>query len=102
MGFELKELSCLIFKQWKKTNPKGPDHRGELLINGKPYEIALWDREGAKGPFLSCTIQPKRERTSPNEQGEAPRTRPVATQPGGSTPAPSGGGGVDDDSDVPF
>ena len=52
---ELKENALLIFRNEKKGE-NHPDWKGQINVEGKYYDIALWDKEGAKGKFFSGKI----------------------------------------------
>jgi hypothetical protein len=70
----------ILFQNDKKGNDRAPDRTGTLNVGGVEYFIDGWIKQGAKGPFLSGKIKPKRAR-----QPDPPR-EPVA----------------DVDSDIPF
>jgi len=78
---EIKVNTGAIFKNDKKTNPKQPDYRGKVNVNGKEMEVALWLKESSKGmKYFSCSFsQPKMD--------ESPK--PVHTQ-------------IIDEDDLPF
>ena len=57
MAYEQKPNSGSVFPNDKKGNDKAPDLKGTFNINGKPYQIALWQRHGNKGTFYSVAIQ---------------------------------------------
>ena len=69
---ETKVNTGAIFKNDKKTNPKQPDYRGKVNVNGKDMDVALWLKESSKGTkYFSCSFsEPKM-----NEQ-----PKPVHTQ----------------------
>ena len=69
----------------RNANPKAPQYSGPLNVNGKEFEISIWNRESKAGkPFLSIKVGPPREKKS-----FAPR------QPSQSKPHYS-------DEDIPF
>jgi len=59
MGYELNANTGNLFSNDKGDNPKRPDYRGELLIDGTLYELAAWSKVGKKGKFLSLSVKPK-------------------------------------------
>lgn len=61
-AFELRELSGVAFRNDRKKSEKQPDWRGELLMNGQPMELAMWERDGKRGMFLSFKIGEARPR----------------------------------------
>lgn len=74
-----RELSCLMFEnyQGKKANPKAPDLKGEMLINGKAYDAAMWRKEARNGgEYFSLSMKPKGQQSPPAAQSALPRTYP--------------------------
>ena len=51
-----KEGSGVIYPQREKRNPKGPDWKGELLIDGKLIKISGWFRTSQYGQFISLNV----------------------------------------------
>jgi len=42
------------------ANPKAPKYSGTLNVEGKDFEIAIWDKISKQGkPFLSLSVKPK-------------------------------------------
>jgi len=67
-------MTGALFPNDKGDNPKRPDMRGPVEIDGKKYWISAWTRTGDKGKltgkkYLSLKVQP-------DEQQPAPATRP--------------------------
>lgn len=56
-----------LFKNDKGENPKRPDYTGTINIDGMEFQLSAWIREGAKGKFMSGTVQPKRDARQPAE-----------------------------------
>jgi hypothetical protein len=65
----------------KGDNPKRPDFRGTVNIEGVEYSLSGWTREGQNGKFISGPVEPKKDATK----------QPAKTATGD-----------DDDSDLPF
>ena len=65
--YELKENALTIFKNEKKSETH-PDWKGKINVEGKLYDIALWEKEGAKGMFFSGKVS-------------EPWTKPEAAEP---------------------
>ena len=51
--------SFALFKNDKGDNPKRPDYTGNLNVDGIEFRISGWIREGAKGKFISGSVQLK-------------------------------------------
>jgi len=54
MAYEKKDGDISLFEN-KKTNDRQPDWKGDLLLNGVTYEVALWSRKD--GTILSGTAK---------------------------------------------
>ena len=60
MAYIPKPGSFTLFKNDKKQTETHPDYRGdEMDMNGEPVWVSAWIREGAKGKFMSCSMQHK-------------------------------------------
>jgi hypothetical protein len=59
MAYVPKEGGGSLFKNDKQGNDKRPDWRGDLMIGGQLYEIAAWEKQGARGAFFSLSAKPK-------------------------------------------
>lgn len=46
---ELKEMGGIVFKNDRKTEDKHPDFKGQILIDGERFDIALWELRSGKG-----------------------------------------------------
>lgn len=55
--FEHKENTGSVFVNDKKGNDKAPDLKGQLNIDGKLYNVAMWVKEGNKGKFYSIKVE---------------------------------------------
>lgn len=62
MSFQHRDGRGALFRNDQKGNERAPRYRGELMINGTPYELAAWVKEGAKGTFFSLSAQVKDKR----------------------------------------
>ena len=60
----------ILFVNDKGDNDKRPDRTGTLNVDGVEYYLDGWIKQGAKGPFLSGKIKPKKEQpqSSRNDQ----------------------------------
>lgn len=75
----------VLFKNDRKEQPNHPDYKGSLNVDGVDYWVSAWIKEGAKGKFMSLSINPK-EQAAPAPKAKAP-VKTVA---------------IEDDLDVPF
>ena len=83
MAYEPKAGSFSLFKNDRKEKDTHPDYRGDGLdLSGNPVWVSAWLKEGAKGKFMSCSMQPKEAKQE--------------NKPGANVPA------ADYDSDLPF
>jgi hypothetical protein len=78
--------SGALFKNDRKEQPNHPDYRGDITINGEPFWLSAWIKEGKKGKFMSLSIKPK------EEQAPAPKAAPKESKRSS----------MDDMDDVPF
>lgn len=46
-------------KNDKGDNPKRPDYRGKINVDGIEFTLSGWVREGANGKFISGSVQLK-------------------------------------------
>lgn len=55
--------SGVLFRETEKKNPKAPDYKGKLNVDGRPLEVAGWIRESKAGnKFLSIKVQEPRQK----------------------------------------
>lgn len=76
-------MTGALFVNDKAGNPKRPDYKGNLEINGQKYELAAWVRTPRKGKcdqFLSLKVS-----LPYVKPGSTP---PAPQQPTGATPPP--------------
>jgi hypothetical protein len=81
MAYEARPGSGTLFRN-ETENPKAPAYKGELcLATGEVIRLAGWVKEGAKGKFLSLSIDKPRDggtgadasrRTEPPRDGPSP------------------------------
>jgi len=58
MSFERRDNSGIAFRNQKQEGDKRPNFKGDVVVNGTPMKIAVWERAGAKGPFLTFNFEP--------------------------------------------
>ena len=68
MAYIPKPGSFTLFKNTKKETDNHPDYRGDLL--GEPIWVSAWIREGAKGKFMSCSMQHKNKDQPKKKAGD--------------------------------
>lgn len=90
------EKKFALFKNDKGDNPKRPDYRGELTLNGAVYKMSCWLAEDKKGgKYMRGVVEyDDKKNGAPAPATSAERSAPAA-QP---KPAASNGPGED----VPF
>jgi hypothetical protein len=80
---DLKNNALLLFRNDKKNGESHPDWKGQVNIEGKYYDLALWEKEGAKGKFFSgkvsepwkkaeSEIPPKFDKEAPEDNSDLP------------------------------
>ena len=75
MAYEQKNNSGAIFRNDKKEQDNHPDRRGDCLIDGVPYWISGWLKDGKNGQFLSLAFKrkdDKPEKLDGKRAGERP------------------------------
>jgi uncharacterized protein (DUF736 family) len=65
-GYQQKDGTGSLFKNDKGDNPKRPDYRGSITVDGRQWELSAWIKEGQKGKYMSIKAQPPRERAAPS------------------------------------
>ena len=73
MAYEQRPGDVSVFRNDKRGNEKAPDHKGYLILHrdarkGDKIEVALWEKSGAKGPFLAGKISDQREQKKAGPQ----------------------------------
>lgn len=49
----------VLFKNDRKESDKHPDYKGNVNVDGVEFWLSAWIKDGAKGKFMSLSIQPK-------------------------------------------
>ena len=100
MAYEKKDGDIAVFAERDKKNERAPDWKGDALIDGVTYEVALWAK-GSNGTMLAGSIKVKQARQGGGGGGDF---RDSGMDRGGS----SGMAGRDregdfaPDADIPF
>lgn len=65
MAYEKKDGDIILFRNNKRDKDTQPVMRGELLLGGTTYEVALWGKPDRNGePFWVGNAKPKQARTA--------------------------------------
>lgn len=59
---EKRDNSGILFKNDRKEKDTHSDYQGECIIDGKPYFMNAWIKDGKKGKFMSFAFKPKQAR----------------------------------------
>lgn len=95
MAYEHKEGQGSLFKNGKQ-NDRQPDYKGTIVIAGKTYEVAAWERTSQRGTsYLSLQASEPRVR---GEQRSNSVPSPVPVPPPPTEEFQS----TDDLEDLPF
>ena len=58
--YQKKDGDISVFTN-QSDNANAPSWKGNLLLNGVEYQVALWRKQGAKGEFLAGNVQVKQQ-----------------------------------------
>jgi hypothetical protein len=70
---ERRDNSGTLGANQRKEKDTHPTHTGQCLIEGKPYWISAWVKEGTNGRFFSLSFKPKEAQTE-QRRAQAPVT----------------------------
>ena len=59
-NYQKKDGDISVFTN-HSDNANAPAWKGNLLLNGVEYQVALWRKQGAKGEFLAGNVQVKQQ-----------------------------------------
>jgi hypothetical protein len=68
---EQRDNSGVLFKEQDKKTPNHPDYKGNITVNGKPYWLSAWIKEGKTGKFMGLAVSPKEEMNT-----SSPKSKP--------------------------
>lgn len=83
----------VLFKNDRKDSEKHPAYKGSINVSGKDYWLSAWIKEGAKGTFMSLSVQEKDMPSKPQDNYNR------ASAGASNRQAPSD---ADDGLDIPF
>jgi uncharacterized protein (DUF736 family) len=71
--YEIREGATNVFMNRDKKEDKHPDFKGQVLIDGKLKDVALWTRETRNGErFYGCKISDGKPREKKPYQPQQP------------------------------
>jgi hypothetical protein len=68
---------AILFRNFAKKTADHPDLKGTATIDGKPYEVAAWEKHGKRAKFFSVRFTPKKVSEAFTAEG-APEPDPFA------------------------
>lgn len=84
-----------LFVNDRKEQDNHPDLKGSINVDGKEYWLSAWNRDTAKGPVISISVQAK---DSPRQgAAKAGAAKREAQRPAQRAPEPDF-----NDDDIPF
>jgi hypothetical protein len=86
----------VLFINDRRTSEKHPDYKGSINVDGKEFWLSAWMKTGAKGEFISLSIESKDAQAGTSKPAAKPAAKPA---PAASKAAPNFN---DMDDDLPF
>lgn len=63
----------VLFKNDKTGgNPKWPDYRGNINVNGEEFWLDAWVKDGKNGKFMSLSVKPKQAKGQRTQRDDDP------------------------------
>jgi len=56
-----RDNSGVLFKNDKKETGNQPDYKGNITVDGQPYWLSAWIKDGKSGKFMGLAVSPKEE-----------------------------------------
>lgn len=79
MAYEKKDGDIILFRNNKRKDDTHPVMRGEILLGGVTYEIALWSRPDRNGdPFWTGKARVKGQREQKPQERATPADDPMS------------------------
>lgn len=65
-----KDFLGLMFQNKKKFSDKSPDYKGSVLVDGKVYNVSLWEKVGktSGNKFFSIALNEPKEKVEKKEE----------------------------------
>lgn len=69
-----KDMTGALFLNDKGDNPKRPDYKGRVVIEGKEWQLSVWKRTSKAGlDYLSVAVDAPKAASEPKkEDGDLP------------------------------
>lgn len=80
------ELSFALFTNDKGENPKRPDYRGTIQVNGVLYDLSGWKKEIKNGQNAGKKFISGRATVAKPREGAPAQARPVQEEPDKDVP----------------
>ena len=74
MSTEQRDNSGALGKNERKTQDNHPGYTGRCQIDGKPYWISGWVKDGRNGKFFSLAFKPREEKPAPPPEDAQPES----------------------------
>lgn len=78
-NLQQRDNSGALFKNDRQEHDRQPSHTGSCVIDGKPYFMDAWVKEGKNGRFFSIAFKPKLARDQ--GAGKNPPARTAQSAP---------------------
>jgi len=66
----------VLFKNDRKEQPNHPDYKGNAEVDGVPYWLSAWIKDGKSGKFMSISFT-KKDVPAPPPSTQAPTPPPA-------------------------
>lgn len=63
---EQRDMSGILFRNGRKTEPNHADYTGQATIDGKKFYINAWVNEGKNGKFMGLRFKLRQEKPIEN------------------------------------
>ncbi len=66
----------ILFRNFRKKQPKHPDVVGEATISGRKFKVAGWTKQGKRGEFHSLAFTEEESTPAPDETSAPAESTP--------------------------